>query len=117
MAWSFSHIFWRVFSSEATGNDDTGVGAPAWVWVDIGVAWAMAPAAGGSLQLSLWGSIVPSWLCVTVALCYGLRTEEVTVISIALFRLILRLFPFDLVCCHILLSTLVFVLFRTLTKS
>ncbi|CAM9319366.1 unnamed protein product, partial [Ascophyllum nodosum] len=51
--------------------------SPAWVWVDVGMAWAMAPLAGGNLQLSLWGSIVPSWLSITVALGYGLCAEEV----------------------------------------
>ncbi|CAB1117856.1 unnamed protein product [Ectocarpus sp. CCAP 1310/34] len=76
---------WRGMSSEAesAGTSGSGVeggdaaGTPAWAWVDVGIAWAIAPAAGGSLQLSLWGSIVPSWLCVTVALAYGLRAEEV----------------------------------------
>lgn len=80
---------WRLASSEAdiSASSDSGSnggvaggggdGTPAWVWVDMGVAWAIAPAAGGSLQLSLWGCIVPSWACVTVALAYGLRAEEV----------------------------------------
>ncbi|CAM9216135.1 unnamed protein product [Ectocarpus sp. 13 AM-2016] len=85
IVWSLSHIMWRGISSEADsgGTSGSGVeggdaaGTPAWAWVDIGIAWAIAPAAGGSLQLSLWGSIVPSWLCVTVALAYGLRAEEV----------------------------------------
>lgn len=88
MFWAFSHFLWRVISSEA-GNTSTGgagggeidgqggVSTPAWVWVDMGMAWVLAPAAGGSLQLSLWGSIVPSWLCVTGALAFGLRAEEV----------------------------------------
>ena len=49
------------------------------MWVDVAVAWVIAPLAGGSLELSLWGSIVPSWACVTVALGYGLRAEEVSV--------------------------------------
>lgn len=77
---------WRGISSEvnsASTTSGSGVeggdaaGTPAWAWVDVGIAWAIAPAVGGSLQLSLWGSIVPSWLCVTVALAYGLRAEEV----------------------------------------
>lgn len=89
--WSCSHVLWRVISAEAdiagsgggssnsSGESGGGRGdaTPAWVWVDVGIAWAMAPAAGGSLQLSLWGSIVPSWLCVTLALAHGLRAEEV----------------------------------------
>ncbi len=88
MFWACSHLLWRLISSEAgntrsggTGGSDIdggdGVATPAWVWVDLGIAWAIAPAAGGSLQLSLWGSIVPSWLCVTGALAFGLRAEEV----------------------------------------
>lgn len=70
---------WRLISTEADNTSSGGGGdaTPAWVWVDVGIAWAIAPAAGGSLQLSLWGSIVPSWLCVTLALAYGLRAEEV----------------------------------------
>ena len=89
--WSFSHIVWHSTSSEAASNSggsgasstsSTSAGvnvdaAPAWVWVDVAVAWAIAPLAGGSLELSLWGSVVPSWACVTVALGYGLRAEEV----------------------------------------
>ncbi|CAN0172311.1 unnamed protein product [Ectocarpus sp. 6 AP-2014] len=86
IVWSLSHIMWRGISSEADSASTTSgsgveggdaAGTPAWAWVDVGIAWAIAPAAGGSLQLSLWGSIVPSWLCVTVALAYGLRAEEV----------------------------------------
>ncbi|CAM9131909.1 unnamed protein product [Ectocarpus fasciculatus] len=86
IVWSLSHIMWRVISSEADSTSttnasgvegDDAAATPAWAWVDVGIAWAIAPAAGGSLQLSLWGSIVPSWLCVTVALAYGLRAEEV----------------------------------------
>eukprot|EP00752_Nemacystus_decipiens_P011662 g10350.t1 len=75
---------WRAVSSEAAGGSSSGGGGgisdtvtPAWVWVDVGIAWAIAPAAGGSLQLSLWRSIAPSWLCVTGALVFGLRAEEV----------------------------------------
>lgn len=79
---------WRLMSSESgiassggssSSNGDGGGedATPAWVWVDVGIAWAIAPAAGGSLQLSLWASIVPSWLCVTLALAFGLRAEEV----------------------------------------
>lgn len=78
--WSLSHIMWRVVSSEAAGGSASSgshTGTPSWVWVDVGIAWAMAPMAGGSLQLSLWRSIVPSWLCVTGALAFGLREEEV----------------------------------------
>lgn len=85
--WACSHLLWRLISSEAgnarsgdTGSTDIvgdGVATPAWVWVDLGIAWAIAPAAGGCLQLSLWGSIVPSWLCVTGALAFGLLAEEV----------------------------------------
>lgn len=90
--WSFSHIVWHSTSSEAASNSSGGSSgsssststggsvdaAPAWVWVDVAVAWAIAPLAGGSLELSLWGSVVPSWACVTVALGYGLRAEEVS---------------------------------------
>lgn len=79
---------WRAVSSEAAGGSsssgrdgvsdtEAGGATPAWVWVDVGVAWAIAPVAGGSLQLSLWRSIVPSWLFVTAALAFGLRAEEV----------------------------------------
>lgn len=87
LVWSFSHILWRSISSEADiasggggssgGGGGGGEATPAWVWVDVGIAWAIAPVAGASLQLSLWGSIVPSWLCVTFALAHGLRAEEV----------------------------------------
>lgn len=92
LSWSLSHIMWRAVSSEAAGGSsssgsgvdgvsDTGSlgGTPAWVWVDVGIAWAIAPVAGGSLQLSLWRSIVPSWLFLTGALAFGLRAEEVRV--------------------------------------
>eukprot|EP00904_Undaria_pinnatifida_P012028 jgi/Undpi1/7956/HiC_scaffold_24.g10428.m1 len=88
--WSFSHIVWHSTSSEASSNSTTATttttsssaggtadAAPAWVWVDIAVAWAVAPLTGGSLELSLWWSVIPSWACVTVALGYGLRAEEV----------------------------------------
>eukprot|EP00903_Cladosiphon_okamuranus_P012090 g11349.t1 len=88
LLWSFSHIMWRAVSSEAAGGSSSSGGnsvgdaeargaTPAWVWVDVGIAWATAPVAGGSLQLSLWRSIVPSWLCVTAAMAFGLRAEEV----------------------------------------
>lgn len=54
--------------------------APAWVWVDIGIAWALAPVIGGSLQLGLWVAMVPSWLCVTLTVGYEIRAEEVSVL-------------------------------------
>lgn len=89
LVWSLSHVMWWAVSSEAAGGHSTSSGGdgasetgrggatPAWVWVDVGIAWAIAPVAGGSLQLSLWKSIVPSCLCVTGALAFGLRADEV----------------------------------------
>lgn len=87
---------WRLASSEANSNTinrtglevgrhaameaeaDASVAAShAWIWVDLSMAWVLSPLTGAGLELSLWWSVVPSWLCVTMAAGYALRAEEV----------------------------------------
>lgn len=89
--WGFSHAMWRLSSSEASsfGGDDSGSSSteggtegdplPAWIWMDISMAWVLSPITGAGLELSLWWSIVPSWLCVSLAVGYTLRAEEVRI--------------------------------------
>lgn len=78
LSWGFSHVIWELSSTEADGDTD-GDSLPAWVWMDMSMAWVLAPITGAGLELTLWCSIVPSWLCVTMAVIITLRIEEVMI--------------------------------------